>query len=202
MNSIKIQIRPPSRFRIIPRSNRYFNSVKKRIIKCPAYNRRCQDSSQQCYNSKTNTSIPSYYIEEAIETADFFLLYESPQKKLDGTYSKYRKRIDGFLFGRIKTIPENKRGVKNPQVFYIDLVCSAHKKGRALLEQAEKYALKKGIRLMGLRAAQSGLIPYYKRLGYKRVANSCRKRRTGNKRVMKRLDVDTDYDGFWMSKCL
>ena len=119
-----------------------------------------------------------------------------------------KKYFTGFLLAHIKKVDGHK-------VFYIDLVCSSHRKGRLILNHAEKVAKKMGCAVMGLRAAWRKLIPIYMRLGYKRRANDCLhdKDKRHDRRIKKKLDKDAvDFegrtmvpgsgDGWWMSKCI
>ena len=113
-------------------------------------------------------------------------------------YTKRKRKLQefcGFLLAREKNI-------NNQRVFYIDLLCSQHRKGSALLAKAEAYAKKQRFKLTALRAATPGLLKYYRNKGYKRNTNAC----VGvdrDDRVFRRGDLDTDLDdGWWMSKCL
>ena len=58
-------------------------------------------------------------------------------------------------------------------VFYVDLVCTQHRQGRAILRALENHAKTKGLKVVALRAAVPELVKVYERHGYRRVANAC-----------------------------
>ena len=62
----------------------------------------------------------------------------------------------GFLIGSVKQLEDG-------PVFYVDLVCSAHRKGKDLLARAEIKALSMGMRTITLRAASPRLLNVYRR---------------------------------------
>ena len=97
---------------------------------------------------------------------------------------------------------------------YIDILCSKHGKGRALIEAVEKFASEmRGVRLVALRAAWSGLLGYYRKLGYERITNACKADSREQRNQKKQLDENAvEFKGrqmleghaewWWMSKCL
>ena len=82
--------------------------------------------------------------------------------------------------------------------FYIDLICSANRKGKLLMETVEKWvrATAPSTQLIGLHAATKELIPYYNRYGYRRTRDAC------TQRVRREQSLPETNSGFWMSKCL
>lgn len=114
-------------------------------------------------------------------------------------------RIDGFLLAHVKTI-------RGQRVFYIDLVCSKHKKGATLLRDAEEFAKDQGHTLVALRAAMPRLISYYRTKGYRRVNDACRNKSRKGRKILREIDENAILEfrgrkiklgeGWWMSKCL
>ena len=115
-------------------------------------------------------------------------------------------RIDGVLLAHNKTID-------GQRVFYIDLVCSKHRKGSALLRDAEDFAKKQGYELVALRAAMPKLLKYYRGKGYRRLDNACTSASRTRRSNLRQLDdnailefkgrkIEMLGEGWWMSKCL
>lgn len=113
----------------------------------------------------------------------------------------------GFLVGSVKKLDDE-------PVFYIDLVCSKHRKGKDLLARAEIKALSLGMRTITLRAASPKLLNVYRRRGYTRQADACKKKTREQRRKLREMDKvaselfqgnrvgwRTSGDGWWMSKC-
>ena len=188
------------------RSRHFLDQINK-IIKCPTDNE-CGEAVYQCaYFDKAGKKVelrPMFreHIEkDMVHRAEYMLWYEttlSEKKSRRGTKTTW-DRMDGFLLSYVTA----KKDV--PKIYYIDLLCSRHRKGRALLRAAEVHAAQLGCRFMALRAADEGLIPYYRSNGYYRVFNDCsrtRRRTQADKVNLALMDKDTDLDGFWMSKCL
>lgn len=120
--------------------------------------------------------------------------------------------IRGFLIGSAKKLHRDDGTTYG--VFYIDLVCSRHRKGKDLLLRAEIFALSKGFRTITLRAASPKLLNVYRRRGYTRDTDACRARTRSQRRKLRDLDKvasalfkgdrrdwKTSGDGWWMSKC-
>ena len=76
-------------------------------------------------------------------------------------------RMDGFLTAYVK-------GAGADKTFYIDVICSKYRKGKALMADAERVARSLGCKTTSLRAATVPLIPIYQRLGYQRRFNACK----------------------------
>lgn len=76
----------------------------------------------------------------------------------------------GFGLGFIKWVPELQKSV-----FYVDLVCSQHRKGADVLRALEGHAKMNGADVVALRAAVPALVAVYesKKYQYKRLANAC-----------------------------
>ena len=113
----------------------------------------------------------------------------------------------GFLVGSVKQLEDG-------PVFYVDLVCSAHRKGKDLLARAEIKALSLGMQTITLRAASPKLLNVYRRRGYKREVDACKQKTRERRRKLRemdkvasalfqgdRADWRTSGDGWWMSKC-
>ena len=113
----------------------------------------------------------------------------------------------GFLIGSVKQLEDG-------PVFYVDLVCSAHRKGKDLLARAEIKALSMGMRTITLRAASPRLLNVYRRRGYTREVDACRRKTREQRRKLRDMDKvasalfqgkreewRTSGDGWWMSKC-
>ena len=120
--------------------------------------------------------------------------------------------IQGILLGSEKKL-RNSDG-KSYKVFYIDLVCSRHRKGKDLLYRAEIFALQKGFHTIALRAATPKLLNVYRRRGYSRDVDACQTRTRAQRRALREMDMvasalfkgdrrfwKTSGDGWWMSKC-
>lgn len=75
----------------------------------------------------------------------------------------------GFGLGYTKRMDELSASV----LFYIDLVCSQEKMGRALLHALEAYGARSGAKVAALRAGTLGLVPVYEKRGYHRLADAC-----------------------------
>ena len=139
----------------------------------------------------------NYFGENNTANIDYLMFYEEAENATSSKIAKTKQFIvKGFLAAHVKDVD----GLK---IFYIDLVCSRHKKGKALLERAEFFA-KNTLRCktIALRAAYAVLIPLYGKYGYRRVANDCAKRSVEQRRILRGLDEKKEIDGWWMSKCL
>ena len=166
----------------------------------------CHRDSVDAHGNATNYVVGEGYLRyEAKAHAQWHLWFESEQDT--GT------RVDGFLLAHVKRLG-------TARVFYIDVVCSRHRKGKALIRGAEALARKLGCRVVALRAATQGVVAYYLRLGYRCVANACTSRRDlppGAHAVTcvgaRARDLDeaaykvegttiTAHGGWWMSKCM
>ncbi len=111
----------------------------------------------------------------------------------------------GFLLGKLI----------DRRVFYIDLVCSKHRKGAALIQAAETLAKGLACHYIGLRAAYPKLRRYYCRNGFVEMANPCEgslgRKTRGEREALRSLNLhatrtghtsDGSGDGWWMAKCL
>lgn len=208
------------------RGDKKFNDILNQIIQCKRSFRECGDITQQCLH-RGKISISRDYVKRHMKKRTTIILFTegvgtveekrrrrqplmeiTPKGVKPGYVQVIKKFFTGFLLGHIKKIDGHK-------VFYIDLICSSHRKGRLILNHAEKVAKKMGCAVMGLRAAWRKLIPIYMRLGYKRRANDCLhdKDKRHDRRIKKKLDKDAvDFegrtmvpgsgDGWWMSKCI
>jgi hypothetical protein len=128
------------------------------------------------------------YVEYAFNGCDYLFVSSS---KLNWTRSKKITKLCGYVF--VKHDPTN-------NIAYIDVVCSANKMGRVLLDSVEDYChneLKcKAIHLSAL----SHVICYYAQRGYRQTAteNACEviaPKLTGTRK-------GNPTDGFKMAKCL
>ncbi len=162
-------------------------------------------------NGEWVAAISKSYVENnMLNRTEYLLWYETPVTEEHVTRRKtitsVSKQINGVLLGHTKTV----RGVK---MFYVDLLCSRHRKGKALLAQAERVALEVKCEAIALRAAWSKLIPYYSRNGYRRMANHCERPSRAQRASLRNLDKDAvtfrgrtmqegEGEGWWMSKCL
>jgi GNAT superfamily N-acetyltransferase len=141
-------------------------------------------------------------------TISFYTKSSETRNLRRGRMRKYArhtmKRMDGFILAyttregnarpekRGNARPE-KRGNARPRkrrnrFFYVDLICSRHRKGRKLLDMAEKYARTIRVTHMALRAASKGLIPYYQKLGYSKAPNNSP------------FNTNVAQHGYWMEK--
>lgn len=167
---------------------------------CDAVGKQCRALNKK--TKKFESAINRAYVrDEIIGSRTLHLLLAT---------NKATKDSEGFLVGSVKTLPHNKQ-----KVFYIDLVCSAHRKGRDLLTRAEIYALSLGYSTIGLRAATPALLNIYRRRGFKRDVDACKKRTRTQRRALRHMDVvasklfqqgsrsgwQTSGEGWWMSKC-
>jgi N-acetylglutamate synthase-like GNAT family acetyltransferase len=83
--------------------------------------------------------------------------------------------------------------MKDNRGLVIDLICTRHKHGRALIEHTEKLAKKQGMKWLKLYAVnRKTLLEWYKKRGYKFIAKPC------EQKAMKR---EKHGDEFIMSKC-
>ena len=103
--------------------------------------------------------VTAAYIKQAVDNARHILWYQTPHKNRD---NEIWDRMDVFRESYYKV-----KGV--PKIYYIDLVCSKHKKG-ALMRcgGASKWGCK-----INFRAADKHLMPYYTKCGYHRSFNRC-----------------------------
>jgi len=110
-------------------------------------------------------------------------------------------RTGGIALGRLK---KDHLGSK---YFYVHLLCSAERKGAAVLRMCEKYAVEKGAKYVALRAATVRLMKYYRNHRFLQRSVGCGgKESTASRAVdrqrMKELNADTMEHGFWMTKCV
>jgi len=153
-----------------------------------------------------------YVIKNMKPKVQYILLYKhtdiSKQKSRRKILTTRKDIIDGFLFAHVmrhKDIPQ--------KILYIDLVCSQRRKGRALLEKVELLAKHSRIKRLALRSAFKPLIRYYRKHGYKRIANPCKPPSRKQRHIKRSLDQHymvyddnekkmVSGDGWWMSKCI
>ena len=178
------------------RHGEFAEVMKKVRATFPGDERQCSKAGCQCMNAG-ELVINREYFEEHIVPRTSFILYITDSKGL----------FCGYALGHRKT--HQIRGTATRFV-YIDLLCSANRKGSALLAAAETFALDNGVRRIALRAATADLVPYYQKKGYTRSADQCVMRyvtRSASS-ALRELDVDAEFDdgqpneGYWMSKCL
>lgn len=150
------------------------------------------------------TAINVGYVKRKMVPAAEFLIYFEKDGAARRT-GPPKRVFTGFLLAKLL----------NPRVYYIDLVCSKHKKGRALLEAAEVMARGLACAYVGLRAAYPKLRRYYCRNGFVEMADPCSgtlDRKTREEReALRVLNIyatrsgrtkDGSGDGWWMAKCL
>jgi len=142
-------------------------------------------------NPKTKDIIIDHACDNAINSA-YFIDYMK-DKITDVWYRKYDGKIVSILCGEVID-----------DYFYTELVCMNFKQYDTdyskivtkinILNYVESEVRRKiqqkdpafvNIKHMGLRAASSGLIPYYERLGYKRVEHDCPNDEENKKNYMK-----------------
>jgi hypothetical protein len=86
-----------------------------------------------------------------------------------------------------------------PESMYMDIVCSSHRQGRALIETAERLAHSNRKPLVTLKALHN-VIGWYKNLGYNRTNNDCNPKKDSiGIHVVPKGDPKFGYP---MSKCL
>jgi hypothetical protein len=142
-----------------------------------------------------------------------YLLYYS--RDLQETIFALRKRVPTIHSRKVSKFCGFLVGYKMKDYFYIDLVCSANRKGAALIRSAEGLATRLGCTHVALRAAgtptrrgvtipNKRLMSYYYRKGFKRAVNACDMSSSRSSRAsLRALNVDvTEGSGWWMSKCL
>ena len=142
---------------------------------------------------------PEYIEDVILPRTQHILWYQSRQGRRT-TWD----RMDGFLLSRVL-----RKTRTRPRVYYVDLVCSRHRKGRALLRAAEVHAAERGCHYMALRVAHDDLIPYYYAQGYRREYDHCRggprdpgRLRRADHATQQQRDRGDPIDGWWMSKCI
>ena len=122
------------------------------------------------------------YGRRAIKTADLIIV---STRKAGDTLRSGRHRVELCGFALLK-IHENE--------LYVDIVCSSHRQGRVLLQEAERKGRAMGKPLIKL-SALPHVVSYYARLGYLESDNACDAsrpiRRSGN-----------EWDGYRMTRCL
>ena len=211
-------------------SETVFNKHLARIVSCPAAEKVCGDIAVNCrvrdrdwelakgaagstvyVHKKTGRRqrttpeyvaiSPDYVREYMLQRTTHIMWYQTRVVYL-GTKSQ---RMDGFLLGHVKEQADGKR------TFYIDLVCSKHRKGKALISQAETVAASLRCSTTSLRAASPELIPIYRRMGYERKSDACVHSDRAQRARLRSLDRKAvafegrswlGYDGWWMSKCV
>lgn len=192
------------------KGDKNFEQILKRVVQCDYKFRECGDISKQCVNRKTGVlSISKEYVVRHMLKRTTVVLYTSGTAEVKTRRGTIEETVfTGFLLGHVKTINKKK-------VFYIDLVCSAHRQGRNIMMHAEKVARRMKCETIALRAAYRKLIPIYNRLKYKQMGNACdyEKDKRADRRLRKRLNkgfiefsgrtpVKGSGHGWWMSKCL
>lgn len=179
--------------------------------------------SKQCVKYKRNkngvrviddVAINSKYVRDHAMNRTTVLLYTEGITQERGTNKqtkrlrKEKRALTGFAMAHVKKDKEN-----HNKIFYVDIICSAHRCGRQLFRMAEQVAKKLECDVIALRAATPNLIKIYNRLGYKRRANDCTHDQDPALDRRKKRDLDEhsstwtrltrhDREGFWMSKCL
>ena len=161
----------------------------------------CGETDYQCKGMINKMYVNTWMIDRA----EYIFWYESEHKNSKG--KKYT-RMDGFALayrGAHKHNPDE-------EYFYIDLLCSNHRKGGQLLQKVEEFAKGLGFKTLALRAASASLFRYYRSKGFRRMANACKKYNRQQRSVLRHLDEDAIYEfrgrklvegeGWWMSKCI
>ena len=161
----------------------------------------CGETDYQCKGMISKMYVNTWMIDRA----EYIFWYESEHKNSEG--KKYT-RMDGFALayrGAHKHNPDE-------EYFYIDLLCSNHRKGGQLLQKVEEFAKDLGFNTLALRAASASLFRYYRSKGFRRMANACKKYSRHQRSVLRHLDEDAIYEfrgrklvegeGWWMSKCI
>ena len=136
----------------------------------------CDGVQSQCQslNKKTReweAAINDDFVEDWVIPSAQYLLVASEDGEMRGFLIGTRKKIDG-----------------QDKSFYIDLVCSRHRKGKDLLMRAEIFALSLGLRTVTLRAASPALIRVYRRRGFSRDVDACKVRTRTQRRRLRELD--------------
>ena len=173
--------------------NPEFKEKLRSIIQCPPGNIQCGSIKHQCA-VKNRVLINSDWIRtNVLDRTQFILWYES---RIQSKHTKCITQMDGFLLAYTKKI-------YGENILYIDLVCSAHNKGKLLLVQAESLAVSIGANSCVVRASTSELIPYYTSLGYTTVSNACHiKQQISERNRYQHVNKNANIKGIWMSKCL
>jgi hypothetical protein len=189
-----------------------FNTMLKNILYvCKSNTKACNGIDTQCvrFNKKTKKReivIDKTYVRTKMLPNIQYIWWS--EREVDSSKTKKKKEFCGFLLGRARRLLPRSKKI----VFYVDLLCSAHRQGGKLLAHAEDFARSKNYSRMALRAASPHLLRYYRSKGYKRVLDACaRPSRRARALLRGVLDsnaiefVGNDYkymDGWWMSKCL
>ena len=141
----------------------------------------CSRVGCQCMYGK-DLAINRGYFEDHIVPRTTFILYITDEKG----------RFCGYALGHEKR--HQIQGTPTPFI-YIDLICSAKRKGAALLSAAETFARGGGARRIALRAATKGLIPYYLKKGFTRSPDQCVMRRiTRSSSIeLRKLDANAEF---------
>lgn len=192
-----------------------FNETIDNIIQCNDHFKECGSVEQQCIY-KGAIAISKEYVKQNMKKRTTIILYTCEQvlvekKRRRALVSKhgqnsskhYERKYTGFMFAHIKHKFDR-------DIFYIDLVCSSHRKGKALIHKARELAVKMGCHMMGLRAAYWSLIPYYRRYHFMQKASACdyEKNKRLDRRRLRVLDEtatrtgklnDGSGDGWWMT---
>lgn len=153
----------------------------------------CAGVRNQCVKGRKLMIHPEF-AEYAVKRAQYLLYYDR-QLEDGGTWCA------GFAICRVLKI-------KSTRFMYIDLVCSRHKKGRALIKDIENIAKGLKISVVGLRASSKNLLSYYRKAGFHQTTNQC-KDETKALRLFRRTVLDKTalkdgkpFDGWFMSKCI
>ena len=179
--------------------------AKHLLSKCPRRGKKtmCGGVHTQCVTRNRKTR----KLERAINGA-YVRKYIAPRATHTLVAITEKEEMLGFLVGSVKQLEDG-------PVFYIDLVCSAHRKGKDLLNRAEIMALSLGMRTITLRAASPKLLNVYRRRGYRREVDACKRKTRAQRRKLRDMDKiasalfqgnreedwRTSGDGWWMSKC-
>ena len=138
--------------------------TKKTIKDCrrPKNIKICNQNRGENYcRNKNVLGVTQHYLSYIADKINFLLWYETIEKE---------PLIHGYIAGRIY-----KNKILGQRILYINIICSQHKMGSALLRKAEDVAIKNKISLIALHAANRKLINIYARYGYKRLKDACKR---------------------------
>ena len=175
--------------------------IKKILSGCGRNKKMCNAVNSQCVKMDRKTK----KLEKTINDA-YVRKYIIP-RATHTLVATSGKDMYGFLVGSVKRLEDG-------PVFYVDLVCSANRKGKDLLFRAEIKALSLGMRTITLRAASPKLLNVYRRRGYTREVDACKRKTREQRRKLREMDKvasalfqgeredwRTSGEGWWMSKC-
>lgn len=180
--------------------------LKKLVNACGKYNKGlCDGVSRQCKTTNKTSKLVEVVIErdyvrkKIMSRVEYLLFY---YKRSEITH-----RDEHCGFALCSTM-----NINGKKLLYIDLLCSANRKGAALLRETEKLAKKLKVHAIGLRAAVPKLLKYYRAKGFKRVFDPCQKNDRQQRRRLREWDQvaakwsavgwKSSGEGWWMSKCI